>query len=528
MVQGVDLKIANFLAGEWVHGAGDGVPLVDPVLGVEIARASTEGVDLGAALDYARRAGGPALKAMSYAERAALLAAIAETLSAHRKDYFEIALANSGSPEGDAAIDIDGAIFTLKYFARLGATLGANRFLHDGAPAKLGRDDAFQGLHIAVPLSGVAIHINAFNFPAWGLWEKAAPALLSGVPVLAKPATSTALLAQRMVGDVVEAGILPAGALSIACGGVRDLLDHAGAFDAIAFTGSADTAQRIRGHPAVLRHATRVNLEGDSVNCALLGPDAAAGSPEFDLFVKEVVREMTVKAGQKCTAIRRVLAPAPLIDALGAAIAAKLQGIVVGNPRNPSVRMGPLVSKAQQAAALTGLEALRRDTRVVFDGGASFAPVDADAVRAAFVAPTLLACDDARRARAVHEVEVFGPVATLVPYADADDAFAIARLGQGSLVASVFSGDDGFALRAAVELADTHGRVLCVNEAVGKIQTGHGNVMPMCIHGGPGRAGGGEELGGMRALAFYHQRCAVQAHADRVAALRERSAAVAA
>jgi len=504
------MKLANYTGGRWTEGRGNGAALHDPVLGTELARASTDGIDFPAALDHGRRTGGPALRALGYADRAVLLGKIAEVLSANRADYFEIALANSGSSEADASIDIDGAIFTLKYYARAGAALGGARCLKDGELVRLAKDEAFQALHVAQPLRGVAILINAFNFPAWGLWEKAAPALLSGVPILAKPATATAWLTQRMVEDVVKAGVLPEGALSVVCGSAGDLLDHVTGADVVSFTGSADTALRIRGHAAVLRHSTRVNVEADSLNSALLGPEAKPGTPEFDLLVREVVREMTIKAGQKCTAIRRVLVPAGQRAAVEEAIRAKLVKTVVGNPRNKDVRMGPLVSKAQQQAAIDGIEALKRETSVVFDGGADFKPVDADPAVAAFVPPTLLSCGDALAARAVHDVEVFGPVATVVPYASAEQAYAIARLGQGSLVASVFSADAQFLAQVAVELAEIHGRVLAVNAAIGSMHTGHGNVMPHCLHGGPGRAGGGEELGGLRALAFYHRRSAIQ------------------
>jgi len=504
------VKLSNFLGGRWVEGHGTGVALSDPVLGSELARASTEGVDFAAALEYGRRKGGPALRGLGYAERAGMLAKIADVLSTNRKEYLDIALANSGSPEGDASMDIDGAIFTLKYYARIGAALGAGTCLKDGELVRLSKDEAFQSLHISQPLRGVAILINAFNFPAWGLWEKASPALLSGMAVLAKPATATAWLAQRMVEDVVKAGVLPDGALSIVCGGAGDLLEHVTAADVVSFTGSAETALRIRSHAAVLRHSTRVNVEADSLNAALLGPEAKAGTPEFDLLVREVVREMTIKAGQKCTAIRRILVPVAQCDAVADAIRAKLAKIVVGNPRNKDVRMGPLVSKAQQQAALDALAALKSETTVIYDGGPEFRPVDADPALAAFVPPTLLACSDALAARAVHDIEVFGPAATVLPYESTEQAFAIARRGQGSLVASVFSADLQFLSQAAVELAESHGRVLAVNAAVGSLHTGHGNVMPQCLHGGPGRAGGGEELGGLRALAFYHRRSAIQ------------------
>jgi 3,4-dehydroadipyl-CoA semialdehyde dehydrogenase len=330
-----------------------------------------------------------------------------------------------------------------------------------------------------------------------------------------------------MVEHVVKAGAVPDGALSIVCGGAGDLLDHVGPSDAIAFTGSAATAQSIRNQRRVVAASTRVNIEADSLNACLLGPDAAPGSAEFDLLIAEVAREMTVKAGQKCTAIRRVLAPQAVAEAMCQAIAARLAAVKVGNPRNEAVRMGPLVDKAQQRAAVEGIAALSREARVVFDGGPGFAPIDADPARAAFVAPTLLACPDPGAGRAVHEVEVFGPVSTVMPYRTEDEAFALARRGQGSLVASVFSGDAAFLERAALELAESHGRVLALDAATAKSSTGHGIVMPMCKHGGPGRAGGGEELGGLGALWFYHQRTALQGPAERLKAIAESAASTA-
>lgn len=504
------MKLSNLVYGQAVEGRGEGVALVDPVTGAELARVSSDGVDLGRALAFARDEGGRGLQARSYAERAAMLAAIAELLGAKRADYFDISRRNSGSTEADAAFDVDGAIFTLKSFARLGKGLGGARCLREGERAALARTDAFQGQHFLLPLKGVAVFINAFNFPAWGLWEKAAPALLAGVPVLVKPATPTAWLTQRMVSDVVEAGILPAGALSVVCGAARDLLDHVDENDVVSFTGSADTAARIRTHPRVVARSVRVNVEADSVNAAILGPDAVPGSPEFELAVHEVVREMTIKAGQKCTAIRRVLVPAGSARALADAVAARLAGCPVGDPRDPAVRVGPLVSRAQRAAALDGLAALREECEVVFGDDPGFVPLGADPAVSAFVQPTLLYCDRGLAAERVHDVEVFGPVATVMPYADTADAIAMARCGRGSLVASVYSADPAFVTTLVPAIADLHGRVLVVDATVGAQHTGHGNVMPTCLHGGPGRAGGGEELGGLRALALYHRRCVVQ------------------
>lgn len=510
------MKLANYVSGKWVEGKGDGVPLVDPVTGEVLARATSDGIDLAAALDHARTKGGPALRAMTFAERGGLLRAIADALTAKRDDYFDIALRNSGNTKIDAAIDIDGGIGTLKFYASVAKGLGAARYLRDAGYERLGKDEAFQAMHLWVPLHGVGVHINAFNFPSWGMWEKAAVAILSGVPAFVKPATSTCLLTQRMVKDVIDAGALPDGALSVICGGGRALPDLVTGQDAVAFTGSANTAHTLRANRNVIASAARVNIEADSLNLSLLGPDAKPGSPEFDLFVKEVTREMTVKAGQKCTAIRRALVPAAIADAVTEALAARLGKVVTGNPRNESVRMGPLVNKAQQQTALDGIRQLAAEADIVAGGADGFKPVDADPAAGAFVPPTLLRAKSPREGKAIHEVEVFGPVCTVMPYASAADAYSLAARGGGSLAASVFTGDDAFAADAALGIAAVHGRILIIDAKVAEANTGHGIVMPMCVHGGPGRAGGGEELGGKRGLRFYHQRVAVQASTARL------------
>ena len=507
------MKLASYVSGNWVEGNDAGLPLVDPVTGEELARASTTGIDIGAAMAYGREVGGPALRAMTYGERAALIASVAEALGDNRDAYFEIAQANSGNTKTDAAIDIDGGIGTLKFFARLGEKLGDKRALRDGRFDRLSREESFQAMHLSVPIRGIAVHINAFNFPSWGLWEKAGVALLAGVPVFAKPATATAVLSYRMVKHVIDADILPAGALSLVCGSAREITDHVTGADAIAFTGSADTAIGLRTHPNVAASSVRMNVEADSLNTSILGPDANAGSPEFELYVREVAKEMTQKAGQKCTAIRRALVPKALIDDVAGALEARLSKVITGNPRNEDVTMGPVVSKSQQASVLEAVAKLKNEAQVI-TGNGDPEPVDADAELGCFVAPTLLRCDDPKGAKAVHSVEAFGPVCTLLPYDGADDAFALAARGAGSLAASVFTGDSSFAHDAVLAIGADHGRVLVVDEAVGKGQTGHGIVMPQCVHGRPGRAGGGEELGGLRSLAFYHQRLAVQGRID--------------
>ncbi|AKT38428.1 3,4-dehydroadipyl-CoA semialdehyde dehydrogenase [Chondromyces crocatus] len=501
--------LKNYVGGEWIAGRGDGTPLRDPVTGEELARVSSEGLDLDKAFDFARTKGGTALRDRTYAERAALLGDVAKALQAKRDDYYAISIANSGTTKADSGMDIEGAIFTLSYYAKLGASLGDAKVLLDGDVTSLSKDGSFRAQHILTPTRGLALFINAFNFPAWGLWEKAAPALLSGVPVIIKPATATAWLTQRMVADVIAAGVLPEGALSVVCGSAAGLLDRVQAFDVVSFTGSADTAAKLRAHPAFVSRAARLNIEADSLNSALLGLDASPGSGAFDGFISEVAREMTIKSGQKCTAIRRAFVPAAHFDAAAEALRAKLAKITVGNPRNETVRMGSLVSRDQHTSVKAGIDALRRETELLFDGSAT-PLVDADPEVSACVAPHLLGLRDGE-ASAVHDVEVFGPVATLIAYRDEAHAIDLARRGGGSLVASVFSDDEGQLAHFAVALADTHGRVHAVSPAVAKTQTGHGNVMPQSLHGGPGRAGGGEELGGLRALNFYHRRAAIQA-----------------
>ncbi len=502
--------LPNFVAGTWQQGSGAGTPLFDPVLGTELVRVDAGGLDLPAAFAFAREQGGAALRALGYRQRAGLLAAVVKVLQANRDAYYEIATANSGTVKNDSAVDIDGAIFTLGQYAKWGDALGDGHALRDGEAVKLGKEPVFQSQHLQVPMRGVALFINAFNFPSWGLWEKAAPALLSGVPVIVKPATATAWLTQRMVKDVVDAGVLPAGALSIVCGSSAGLMDPLRPFDVVSFTGSADTAGVIRAHAAVAQHSVRANIEADSLNSALLLPGAAAGSEPFNLLVREVVREMTVKSGQKCTAIRRILVPEALYDAAAQAIAAKLGAVTVGNPRNETVRMGSLVSRSQLNAVREGLDALTAQAQVLHDGRAQ-ALVDADPAVAACIGPVLLGARDADAAQRVHDVEVFGPVSTLLPYRDLAHAYALAHRGQGSLVTSLYGDDEAALGAAAVELAASHGRVHVLTPDVAQTHTGHGNVMPMALHGGPGRAGGGAELGGLRALAFYHRRSAVQA-----------------
>ncbi|MEX0591329.1 MAG: 3,4-dehydroadipyl-CoA semialdehyde dehydrogenase [Xanthobacteraceae bacterium] len=519
-------SLESHLNGKWTRGSGVETELVNPVTGAVLATASARGLDLDAALQFARTRGGPALRALTFAERAKLLGSIADVLVANRARYEEIAIANSGNTKLDAAIDIDGGIGTLKYYARLGAGLGDARHLVEDKPVRLSKAENYQALHMLAPRRGVAIHINAFNFPSWGLWEKAAVALLAGVAVLAKPASATAWLTQQMVRDVIAANMLPAGALSLLCGGAGDLLKHATSDDVIAFTGSSETGNSIRSHANVLARGVLVNVEADSINAALLAPGVAADSAAFGAFVKEVAREMTVKAGQKCTAIRRVFVPAERADAVSEAIKAQLGKTVVGDPAREDVRMGPVVTKAQQAAAQKGIGGLAKEAKIV-SGGADAPKLDGiDPAKSSFVAPTLLRIDDAAGARAVHEIEVFGPAATVIPYRNEEELFALAARGGGSLVASVFGDDLGFLAKAVNELGPFHGRVLAVDPSIATGHTGHGIVMPQCHHGGPGRAGNGEELGGLNGLRLYHQRVAVQGSTELLNELQSKAASL--
>ena len=499
----------NYLGGVRQGAGAPQHTLYDPVTGEALAATggAAEGLEQGFA--FAREHGRSALQALSYGQRGTLLAEVVKVLQANRDEYYAIAQANSGTTQADSGVDIEGASFTLNYYAKLGAKLGDARLLLDGPAAALARDGAYQSQHIFAPVRGLALFINAFNFPAWGLWEKAAPALLSGVPVVVKPATVTAWLTQRMVADVVEAGVLPPGALSVVCGSSSGLLDALTPFDVLSFTGSAATAAKIRTHAGVVRHSVRLNIEADSLNAAILALDALPGTPAFELYVKELVREMSTKSGQRCTAIRRALVPEAQFDAVAQAVGARLAQLSVGNPRNPDVRMGSLVSREQFDSVQEGIAMLAGEAELLHDGRAQ-ALVDADPGVAACVAPTLLGLRDGDKARLVHEHEVFGPVSTLLGYRDAAHAVALTHRGQGSLVCSVFGADEDWLAAASPLLAGSHGRVHLVTPEVAKAQTGHGNVMPASIHGGPGRAGGGEELGGLRGLAFYHRRSAVQ------------------
>ncbi|HLA78647.1 MAG TPA: 3,4-dehydroadipyl-CoA semialdehyde dehydrogenase [Vicinamibacteria bacterium] len=504
------LTLRSHLGGEWVAGRGPLQVLVNPATEEPLAQAGSDGLDLAAALDFARRQGGPGLRALSFAERGELLRAMCDAIQAHRDQLLDLAIANGGNTRSDAKFDLDGATFTLATYAELGKGLGAARWLVDGDGITLGRTPRFHGQHLQVPRHGVAVHINAFNFPAWGFAEKAAVALLAGMPVLVKPAQSSALVAHRIMEILIERRALPGGALSFLAGGAGDLLEHVGPQDVIAFTGSSDTGVKIRSLAPVVRNSVRVNVEADSLNAAVLGPDAEPGSETYEFFLKDVLRDMTQKAGQKCTAIRRVLVPEPIADRVRDDLIARLEKTVVGNPAHDGVRMGPLATADQLRAVRTGIELLAKDGRLVF-GSAAVKPLGVPEGKGFFVGPVLIEVEPGAEAPSVHSHEVFGPVATIVPYSGrAADAVELVSRGRGGLVSSLYSEDVDFVGELALGLAPHHGRLFLGSAKIAEQSPGPGTVLPLLVHGGPGRAGGGEELGGLRSLAFYMQRVALE------------------
>jgi 3,4-dehydroadipyl-CoA semialdehyde dehydrogenase len=504
------IALRSHVGGRWVAGEGALQTLLNPATEEPLAQAGSGGIDRAAALEYARRVGGKALRAMTFAERGLMLKGICDAIQAHRDELLDLAVASGGNTRGDAKFDVDGATFTLSAYAEIGKGLGEARVLADGEGVTLGRTPRFHGQHVSVPRAGVAVHVNAFNFPAWGFAEKAATALLAGMPVLTKPAQSTALVAHRIVEILVEGRVLPEGALSLLVGSVGDLLSHVGAQDVVAFTGSSDTGVKIRSLPNVIRESVRVNVEADSLNAAILGPDVEPGSETWDFYLKDVLRDMTQKAGQKCTAIRRVLVPAGVAERFRDELVERLRGVVVGNPAQEGVRMGPLATADQRKDVREGIDALARDGRLVY-GVPDLKPVGVEAGRGFFVSPVLIELEAGSAGPMVHSREVFGPVATVVPYSgQAEEAAGIVARGNGGLVSSVYSEDTAFTTDVVLGLAPYHGRIFLGSAKIAEQSPGPGTVLPSLVHGGPGRAGGGEELGGLRGLAFYMQRVALE------------------
>jgi len=504
-------KLPSFIAGAWVEGAGDGDLVVDAVYGEPVTRITTEGLDLGAAFSYAREVGGPNLRRMTFHERANMLKGLAKHLMDKKEAFYDLSY-QTGTTRADAWIDVEGGIGTLFSYSSLVRREFPNEpFLMEDPPIPLSKGGTFVGRHLLTPKEGVALHINAFNFPCWGMLEKFSPTLLAGVPAIIKPAPQTAYLAEAMFREMLSSGLLPEGAVQLIAGGDIDLLGFLEEQDAATFTGSAATGRKLKVHPNVVEKGVPFTLEADSLNCAVLGESVEPGAPEFDLFVKEVAREMTVKAGQKCTAIRRALVPRDKVEAVADALAKRLERTVLGDPRLEGVRMGPLVSVAQRGEVLESVRALRGACEVVYGGGESYALEGGDKERGGFFPPTLLLCDAPLKATAPHEVEAFGPVSTLMPYDGLHEAIELAKRGRGSLVSTVTTYDRKEARTLTFGLAPHHGRILILNRDNAKESTGHGSPLPQLVHGGPGRAGGGEELGGARSIKHFMQRTALQA-----------------
>jgi oxepin-CoA hydrolase/3-oxo-5,6-dehydrosuberyl-CoA semialdehyde dehydrogenase len=496
--------LESYLAGSWRPGKGDGKALLDAATGAPVATIDASGLDLAEALAWGREKGGTALRAMTYHERALMLKTLAQALMDKKEVFYQESFA-TGATRKDGWIDIEGGIGTMfAYSSKARREMPNTKVFTEGAVEPLSRDDSFSGQHVLTPLHGIAIHINAFNFPCWGMLEKIAPALIAGVPCLVKPASQTAYLTELMVRHILETEILPDGALQLLCGAAGDLVDHVTGQDVVTFTGSAATGQLLRQSPSIVRNSVRFTMEADSLNAAVLGPDVTPEDPEFDLFVKEVAREMTVKAGQKCTAIRRVIVPRTRASAVAEALNKRLSKTVLGDPRDEAVTMGPLASRGQVEEVRARIGELQAEAELVA-GSAS-----ADGRDGAFAGPVLLYCADPLSSEAVHSVEAFGPVATIMPYDTLGEAVELTHRGKGSLVASVFTNDPSVAEEAVLGMAPFHGRVMIGNRQSARSSTGHGSPLPMLVHGGPGRAGGGEELGGLRSIKHYMQRTAVQ------------------
>lgn len=503
------MKLQNYAQGQWVEGSGKEKPLFDAITGEQIATASSEGLDFAAMMDYARKVGGPTLRKMTFQERGLMLKALAMHLLTLKAKYYEVS-AKTGATKVDSWIDIEGGIGNLFANASLRRQFPDEPFYVDGETAPLSKNGTFIGHHIMVPKQGVAIHINAFNFPIWGMLEKIAVNLMAGVPAIVKPATLTSFLTEAMVKDIIDSNILPAGALQLICGSANGILDHVTNQDVVTFTGSASTGKMLKAHPRLLEEAVPFNMEADSLNASILGEDAIPGTEEFDLFIKEVQREMTVKAGQKCTAVRRIIVPEKLVEDVQIALGKRLAQTVVGNPAVEGVRMGALAGLEQVKEVKEKVAQLSASQKIVFGDVDNFEVTGADKSKGAFLSPILFLNENPFTNTDCHNIEAFGPVSTIIPYKTLDEAIELANMGKGSLVCSIVTNDDKIAKEFVLGAACMHGRILILNAACAKESTGHGSPMPLLTHGGPGRAGGGEEMGGKRGILHYLQRTAIQ------------------
>ena len=502
-------QLGNYINGSWMPSEVDGTPLFNAVTGDVIAVATKQKLDFETILAYGRRKGGPVLRKMTFQQRGEMLKKLAMYLNKRKEAYYEMSY-QTGATRIDSWIDIEGGFGNLFANASLRKNFPNQTFHVDGDPVDLSRGGAFMGHHIMVPKEGVAIHINAFNFPIWGMLEKCAVNWMAGVPAVVKPATSTSYLTELVVKDIVASGILPEGALQLICGPARNILDYTMSQDVVTFTGSATTGRMLKAHSRILDESVPFNMEADSLNCSILGLDARPGSPEFDLFIKEVKKEMTVKCGQKCTAIRRIMVPEKYVEDVQIALGKELGKTVIGNPNLKEVRMGSLVSLEQVSEVRERVRELAKTAQIVYGNLDKVDVMGADSVKGAFLSPILLLEMDPFKNTAVHDVEAFGPVSTIMPYTDTEEAVELAKMGKGSLCCSIATFDDQIAREFVLGAASHHGRILVLNRENAKLSTGHGSPLPTLVHGGPGRAGGGEEMGGMRGVKHYMQRCAIQ------------------
>jgi len=502
-------QLKNYAEGKWVNEKKEGETLFNAVTGAAMFTASSDGLDFGEMMRYARKVGGPALRKLTFHERGRMLKALALYLL-ERKEYFYTVSAYTGATRGDSWVDIEGGIGNLFANASLRRQFPDERFYVDGETAKLSKNNTFIGQHIMVPREGVAIHINAFNFPVWGMLEKIAVNLLAGVPAIVKPATLTSYLTEAVFEEIIKSGILPEGSLQLICGSARGILDTIETQDVVTFTGSATTGRSLKSHPRILSEAVPFNMEADSLNCCILAPDVQPGMPEFDIFIKEVVREVTTKAGQKCTAIRRIIVPADRVEDVQIALGKRLQSNIIGDPALKEVRMGPLAGISQRNEVREKVQLLAKSQSIVIGDMDHFEVLGADKEKGAFLPPLIFLNNDPFTKTDCHSVEAFGPVSTIMPYSSIDDAIELARMGKGSLVASIVTQDDDIAKEMVLGTASMHGRLLILNSDCAKESTGHGSPLPLLVHGGPGRAGGGEEMGGKRGVLHYMQRTAIQ------------------
>ena len=515
-------KLASLAMDHWVEGEGNGNLLTSAVTGEPVASITSEGLDFAGILDHARKVGGANLRRLTFHERGEMLKALAKYLMEHKAALYALS-SETGATRSDSWIDIDGGISTLFVYSSKGRREMPNDYVYlDGPPEVLSKNGTFVGQHICTPKLGAAVHINAFNFPCWGMLEKLAPTLLAGVPAIVKPASSTAYLTELMVRQIQESGILPDGALQLICGGVGNLFDHLGCQDTIAFTGSKNTAEYLQQHPRVISQSVAFTAETDSLNASILGPDAIPGTPEFDLFIKEVVREMTSKAGQKCTAIRRIIAPTSIAGELTSSLADALGRIRIGNPSDRNIEMGSLASHGQREEVRGRVQELSQQAEIVYGGHDDFEVSGADARKGAFFMPTLLHCEKPLQSGSVHSVEAFGPVSTVLPYGTLDEAIELSRMGEGSLAGSIITNNDRVARELVLGTAAYHGRMVVINRHCAAESTGHGSPLPHLVHGGPGRAGGGEEMGGIRGVKHYMQRTAIQGSPQTITAIGNR------